>query len=579
MCLRDSEAFFMLDLKQYDSLGTALRDALDRWPDEVCLIEADRERERSRLTYRQFRETAEPLAAALEDSGFAAGDRAAIIMTNQPKWLISAYATFFAGGVVVPLDYKLSADEHLQLLAHSKARVLFVEYPHWRAVTQAEAFREHKLQTILVTEAPPNADLAGGLRWEEYRAARAPEFRPRLRKDIACIVYSSGTGGHPKGCVLTHENYLEQCSAVTPIFPFWPGARYLSIIPTNHAIDFMGGFIMPFTGGGTVIHLRTLRPEFIREAFTRYKITYTAVVPLILKNLQKGLREKFAALPPGKQRVLNALIRVNRAFTHRRPRLGLSRLLLRDIHHAFGGELRALLVGGAFTESATMDFFHDLGIPVYNGYGCTEACTAIAVNDLRPFRPETVGRPVRGMEIRIFEPDADGIGEVTVRNKTVMSHYLDDPEMTAETIVDGWLMTGDLGRVDAGGHLQLFGRRKNMIVTPEGKNIYPEDIENAFEGLPVKEFSVFAANYIWPQHTMVDEKLVLVFHLEPGKAVNGDLRAELARRNQQLLNYKRIGNYLVWDQDFPRPRKMEIGRRELAEQIREQLDRSAMVAL
>ena len=97
-----------------------------------------------------------------------------------------------------------------------------------------------------------------------------------------------------------------------------------------------------------------------------------------------------------------------------------------------------------------MEFFHDLGIPIYNGYGCTEACTAITLNDLRPFRPDTVGKPVRGMEIRIVEPDADGIGEVAVRSKTVMSHYLDDPEMTAETIVDGWLMTGDLGRMDAG---------------------------------------------------------------------------------------------------------------------------------
>jgi long-chain acyl-CoA synthetase len=569
----------MLDLKKYDSLGAALRDALDRWQAEVCLIEADREREPSRLTYRQFREAAEPLAAALEDSGFAAGERAAIIMTNQPKWLMSAYATFFAGGVLVPLDYKLSAEEHLQLLAHSKARVLFVEYPHWRAITQAEAFREHQLRTVLVTEAPPNSDLAGALRWEEYRATRAPEFRPRLRKDTACIVYSSGTGGRPKGCVLTHENYLEQCGAVTPIFPFWPGARYLSIIPTNHAIDFMGGFIMPFTGGGTVIHLRTLRPEFIREAFTRYKITYMAVVPLILKNLQKGLRERFAALPPGKRRVLNALLRVNRAFSRQQPRLGLSRLLLKDIHKAFGGELRALLVGGAFTEPAMMEFFHALGLPIYNGYGCTEACTAITLNDLKPFRPETVGRPVRGMEIRIVEPDADGIGEVAVRSKTVMSHYLDDPEMTAETIVDGWLMTGDLGRIDAVGHLQLFGRKKNMIVTPEGKNIYPEDIENRFEGLLVKEFSVFAVNYIWPQHTMANEQLVLVLHPEPGQTADGALRTEISRRNGQLLNYKRVAGYVIWESDFPRNAALKIKRAVLAEQIAKQLDRSAMVAL
>jgi len=127
----------MLDLSQFDSMGAALRAALERWPNETCLIEADRDRERSRLTYREFRDAAEPLAAALEESGFASADRAAMIMTNQPKWLISAYAVFFAGGILVPLDYKLTASEHLKLLAHAKARVLIAEYPFWRAITQA----------------------------------------------------------------------------------------------------------------------------------------------------------------------------------------------------------------------------------------------------------------------------------------------------------------------------------------------------------------------------------------------------------------------------------------------------------
>src|SRR5580704_586655 len=213
----------MLDLANYNSVGAALRDALTHWPDEICLIEADRDHERSRLTYQQFGEAAEAVAAALEESGLAAGDRAAIIMTNQPKWLLSAYAIFFAGGILVPLDYKLSAAEHLQLLAHCRAQILIVEYPLWRAITQSPAFREHKLRKVLVTETPPKADLAGGTRWEEFRASGAPEFRPRALTDTACIVYSSGTGGHPRGCVLTHDNYLEQCAAVTPIFPFSPG--------------------------------------------------------------------------------------------------------------------------------------------------------------------------------------------------------------------------------------------------------------------------------------------------------------------------------------------------------------------
>src|ERR1700719_3420348 len=304
----------MLDLRQYQSLGEALRAGVERWPDEICLIEADRERENVRMTYRAFGEAALALAGVLQETGFQNGTRAAIIMTNQSKWLISAYAIFFCGGVLVPLDCKLTADEQLQLMAHSKAEFLIVEYYLWRAIAQADGFKNLGARVVLVTEGPPGAELFGAKRWEDFRGAGAATFVPRARKDAACIVYSSGTGGRPQGCVLTHENYLEQCMAVTPIFPFWPGARYLSIIPTNHAIDFMAGFIMAFTGGGAVVHLRALRPEFIRDAFTRYKITYMAVVPLILKNLQRGLRERFAALPRGKRRILNVLIHVNRAF-------------------------------------------------------------------------------------------------------------------------------------------------------------------------------------------------------------------------------------------------------------------------
>ncbi|PYU09050.1 MAG: hypothetical protein DMG34_00205 [Acidobacteria bacterium] len=155
----------------------------------------------------------------------------------------------------------------------------------------------------------------------------------------------------------------------------------------------------------------------------------------------------------------------------------------------------------------------DLGIPVANGYGLTEAGTAITVNDLKPFRADTVGKPLPGMEIKIVDPSEDGVGEVYVRSKTVMSGYLNEPELTAEAIVDGWLRTGDLGKFDAQGHLHLSGRKKNMIVTEEGKNIYPEDIEAVFESLPVKEFCVFAANYIWPRRSMVGEQLIIVIRL------------------------------------------------------------------
>ena len=557
----------MLDLRQYASLGAALRDALERWPNETCLIEADRDREKVRLTYSDFKEMARPLCRALEDAEFKVGDRAAIIMTNQSKWLVSAYAIFFCGGVLVPLDYKLTAVEHLQLLAHSKARFLVVEYYLWRAITLAPEFPKLTTEIVLVTEAPVGADLRGAYRWEEFRRKGEPQFISRGREDTACIVYSSGTGGRPKGCVLTHDNYLEQCRALTEWYPFWPGVRYLSILPTNHAIDFMVGFIGPFVCGACVVHLRTLRPEFVRDAFVRYRITYVSLVPMVLKNLERGLRAKFDELPRVKRLVLDRLIALNKVFTRGRARVGLSRRLLPQVHKAFGGELRALIVGGAFTDPTTMQFFYDLGIPVACGYGLTEACTAVTLNDLKPFRADTVGKPLPGSEVRVLNPAADGIGEVAVRSRAVMSHYLDDPELTVKTIVEGWLLTGDLGRFDGTGHLQLSGRKKNMIVTEGGKNIYPEDVEAAFDGLPVKEYCIFAANYIWPQKSLGEEMLVLVVRLEQGQLFSVALGEEIIARNWRLADYKRVGGYLVWEKDFPRTASMKIKRGELGEEI------------
>ena len=571
----------MLDLAQYTCLGAALRDALERFAGEVCLIEADRERENCRLTYAEFKQAALPLAAALQEMGLREGDRAAIIMTNQSKWLISAYAMFYAGGVIVPLDYKLTAAEQLQLLAHSQARFLVVEYHLWRAMMAAPGCSSLKTEFVLVTEAPPKAEIGRARRWEEAKSAAEPRFIMRRREDTACIVYSSGTGGRPKGCVLTHENYLEQCRSLTAWYPFWPGVRYLSILPTNHAIDFMVGFIGPFVCGACVVHLRTLRPEFIREAFTRYRITYMSLVPLVLKNLEKGLKAKFAELPPIRRAALNGLIAINRAFTRRRSNLTLSRQVLPQIHSAFGGELRALFVGGAFMEPATLQFFYDLGIPVANGYGLTEAGTAVTLNDFKPFRADSVGKPLPGMEVRIVNPDSEGIGEVAVRSRTVMSHYLDDPELTAETIVNGWLMTGDLGRMDGLGHLQLFGRKKNMIVTEGGKNIYPEDIENVFDGLAAKEYCIFASNYLWPKTGLGEESLVMVLRLDPGQQLTDGLRAELVSRNRRLPDFKRVGGYVLWERDFPRTASLKIKRTVLAEEIARQLPErdSAVVPL
>jgi long-chain acyl-CoA synthetase len=328
-----------------------------------------------------------------------------------------------------------------------------------------------------------------------------------------------------------------------------------------------------------VVHLRTLRPEFVRDAFVRYRITYVALVPMILKNLERGLRATFDELPSWKRFFLDRMMALNKVLTRRRPKVRLSRILLPKVHRGFGGELLALITGGAFMEPSTTQFFYDLGIPVVNGYGLTEAGTALTLNDLKPFRADTVGKPLPGVELRILNPDSEGIGEVAARSKTVMSHYLDDPELTLETIVDGWLLTGDLGRFDGNGHLQLFGRKKNMVVTEGGKNIYPEDIETVFDGLPVKEYCIFAANYIWPRKEPGGEMLILVLRLEQNQQFDVKLLEEINTGNRRLADFKRVRGYLVWGRDFPRTASMKIKRQALGEEIGKAVDRKNVVTL
>jgi long-chain acyl-CoA synthetase len=478
--------------------------------------------------------------------------------------------------VLVPLDYKLTPAEQLRLLAHARPKALIIEYPAWRALRDETGARSVLAELrVLVTEAPEHDAIEGVQRWEA--AATAP-FRlvARERSDLASVVYSSGTGGTPKGCMLTHDNYLEQAQALGRMFPMQEGDRYFSILPTNHAIDFMCGMVIPFLFGAAVVHQRTLRAEFLAPTMKRYAVTHTALVPRILRALQERIREQLDALPDWQRRAIDALTAANELATQRVPNQRLSSTLLKPIHDRFGGKLRQIFAGGAFVEPELAEFFYRLGFPVVIGYGLTEACTVLTVNDLKPFRASTVGRPVAGIELALRDVGADGVGEVYARGRTLMRGYLDAPELTRDALVDGWLRTGDLGTIDASGHLRLFGRAKNMIVTEGGKNVYPEDVEAAFERVDCEELCVFSGRYLWPEHKLGREQLTLVVRARTGQNV-AQLIAALRAANRGLAEYKRIESYVLWEAEFPRTASMKVKRDELAQHVRAAATAAAML--
>ena len=563
----------MIDGTRTTHLGEFLRDVAVQFKENIALIEANRKNESARLSYLEWFRQAQNYCKHLRTVGVAPGDRVAVILPNQSAYPIAAAGAFFAGAVVVPIDYKLTASEQAALLGHAKPKALVIEGGLWRALSALSSFDPAFLSTCLV-----DAKNAEHTRFEEVASDDTISFdeafvAERSRDDIATIVYSSGTGGRPKGCMLTHENYLSQYESLMSLYPIEETDRYFSILPTNHAIDFMCGFIGSFGCGATVVHQKALRPEFIRWTMKEYKITHMAVVPLLLEAFEKNIREQLEEVSETKRTLFEGLRLLNAAVTKDSAKPWLSRRLLKPIHDGFGGHLKLLFCGGAFTDRKRAEFFYTLGIPVVIGYGLTEACTVAAVQDMQPFRADSVGPAAPGVELKIDSPNREGVGEVWIKGPTVMKGYLDDPTLTAESFEGEWLKTGDLGRLDASGHLHLVGRSKNMIVTAGGKNVYPEDVENNFESLPCDGFAVYASQYLWSNGDLQRDRLI-------GVAQGGDTQVLLnaiRQRNHKLPEHKRIWGVLSWDQAFPRTASMKIKRTELAEALRNSASEQAIV--
>lgn len=551
-------------------LGEALRDSVLAYKSNLALAEADRHAETRQLTYLELKRAAERIAARMQARGFAAGDRAAVLMSNQSRWAEGALGALWAGGILVPLDYKLTGAEQAALLERARPAVLLTEYAVYRDLIEEAPSLLSEMQ-VIVAHGPEDGRLAHAEAWD--LAFEGPfTYVGRQRDDVASIVYSSGTGGTPKGCQLTHDSYLVQAEVLGGMFPMEEDEVYFSVLPTNHAIDFMCGMVIPYLFGASVVHQRTLRPEFIASTMKRYRVTHTALVPRILKSLRERIEEQLQALPEWKRTLVASLMDVNEVATLKRPNARLSRALLRPIHERFGGRLRVIVAGGAFIEPDLADFFNRIGLPVAIGYGLTEACAVLTVNDLSPYRASTVGRPVEGVELELRDVGQAGVGEVYARGRSIMAGYLDEPQLTAEALVDGWLRTGDLGRLDASGHLQLVGRAKNMIVTEGGKNIYPEDIEGAFDAVTCEELCVFSERFVWPSDGLGGERLLVVVRLKPGQAAS-DMLASLHEQNKRLADYKRVGAVLIWDEEFPRTASMKVKRAALAHALRQQSER------
>jgi long-chain acyl-CoA synthetase len=542
----------------------------ERWPQNTA-VEIQTPDGIEDYSYAQLRSMAESIAAWLIAQGIQPGTRVAILAGNHPRWVAAYLGIIAGGGATVPLDTAYHADQVTKLLRDSGAFLLFCDAKHLETALEAVAGLNVPL---VLTESAPHPETVTEL--NEILAQPAENFRPvsRAPDDIASLLYTSGTTADPKGVMLTHANLLGEAEAVFAWAHIGPNDAVLGVLPLFHVLSQMANLLLPLVAGTRVVYLSTLNTTELLRALRERNITAFAVVPqffyLIHDRIFKEVAQKGAIvrLAFGWMRRLTVLAR-SMGFNP-------GRILFGRIHNLFGKRMRLLVTGGSRFDPKIGRDFYSLGIDVLQAYGLTETSGGAFVNPPNENMIGSVGRPLKGVEAKIVDPQAsdDGSpasGEIIMRGPIVMKGYWNRPDATAEVLKDGWLYTGDLGYIDERGNLFITGRRKEVIILANGKNIYPEEIETHYLQSPfIKEICVMGM-----EGTAGSEKLYAVIVpnfdvLRQRKVVNAKevIRFDVEGLSAKLASTKRISGYEIWQEDLPRTTTRKLKRFEIEKRVR-----------
>ena len=528
----------------------------------VAFRRVEDERE-ERFTYGEVHRWAARVGSFLLRTGVKPGDRVLLISENRPEWPIAYFGILRAGATVVPVDPDSSEAEVVNIVRRSQARVVLLseDAAHdlaglWRTLS------EHSLEVTLATLAQAmEGDVGRPDRIGPVRKGAAPD-------DVASLIFTSGTTGTPKGVMLTHRNFASLVPKLAASFDFGVGDGLLSVLPLHHTFEFSAGFLTPFSRGAEVTYLDELTTDRLGEVLESGHVTAMIGVPALWTLFHRKVTQELAAKPAIVEQGIRALMSAHGSLRNRRN-LNLGKLLFWPVHRKFGGRIKFLVSGGSALPEEVHKAFHDLGFDLAEGYGLTEASPVLSVQSPGNRRTSgTVGKPLPGIEIRIDSPDGEGIGEVCARGPNVMAGYFGDREATEATLRDGWLHTGDLGRLDAEGQLYLVGRKKDVIIDASGKNVYPDELEELYgEHRSVKELSVVGL----PDEAG-GETVACLCVPDYGDRRREEVRAELEehfrRVSAELPFHRRIKVLRFWDGELPRTSTRKVKRKLVVDELR-----------
>ena len=512
-------------------------------------------------TYLDFRKDVEALGTKLIEMGLK-NKRIAIIGKNSYEWAVS-YLACVVVGIVVPLD-KESSDENIkEFLNSSKADAIISDTKFLDRIEKFKSELKNKLIKI---------DMQNTLNYTNFRylidegkmlisSGNRDFIDTKINSDeMRILLFTSGTTGNSKGVMLSHKNICSNIISVAKIVKVDNSTSVLSILPLHHTYECTLGFLLVLYGGGNIAYMEGLR--YITKNIQEFKPTFILCVPLLLENVYKKIIKTLKTSLPNKYTQDENNIIQNLPFY-------LKPIIKRKIKKSLGGKIKTFIVGAAAIKPEIVENFVALGIKVLQGYGLTECSPLVAGNNDTYYKAKSCGMPIPDVEYKIDNPNEEGIGEIIARGPNVMLGYYENKEATDKVLIDGWFHTGDLGYIDDEEFLYISGRSKNMILTKNGENIYPEEIENILNDNDLIEESLIIGTSNGKDDVQVKAKIFpnieaikeyLGNKVPTKEEINKTVNEIIKKVNEKLPNFKHIKSFKIMDEDFERTTTNKVKR-------------------
>ncbi|KAA3631133.1 MAG: long-chain fatty acid--CoA ligase [Calditrichaeota bacterium] len=496
-------------------------------------------------TYGDVRNYIEQLAGFLSADKYAHITEIGLLSENRPEWGITYFAISALGKTVVPIDANLKENEIDYIFKHSNIKLLFTS-------VRFESFIHDTYEDVEIVsfnEASPNYwvnKLSDSVRIQESRAKL---------DDVAVLIYTSGTTGDPKAVELTHGNLIANLDAIQRAFEFKENDVKLSVLPLHHTFEATCGFLTPLMNGCCVVYARSLKSKEIVEDIKNNNITIMIGVPLLFEKMYHAIMRKIDTAPTSKRILFKSLYRTSKFGWNVGSKIG--QKLFKSLRSKGGlSTIRMFVSGGAAIPPHISEFYNLIGIDFYQGYGMTECAPVVTANRPDDIKFGSCGIALDNVEVKIDKPNEQGVGEILVQGPNVTPGYRNKPEETKKLIRNGWLYTGDLGKLEKG-HLVITGRKKNLIVSAAGKNIYPEQIEEKLlQSNLIMESVIFGRPKEGKQGEDICaiivpdlEQFAQEYQINPEKPelqkIKEVLDREVKKANSEMADFKRINSYEV----------------------------------